>query len=42
MSEDKYNYLSIVRPGFTNRRPETDIEQELEDEKRRSKWVLIK
>lgn len=26
-----------VRPHWTSRRPETDMEQELEDEKRRTK-----
>ncbi len=37
MSEDKYNYLNGVRPGWTSRKPETDIEAEMKDEKRRTK-----
>ncbi len=37
MSEDKHTYLTKVRPGWTNRRPETDIEIELSEERRRKK-----
>ena len=33
MSEERWYFLTHTRPGYTNRRPETDIEQELEDEK---------
>ena len=34
MSEDKYTYLTTVRPGYTTRRPETDIEIEENESKR--------
>ncbi len=37
MSEDKYIFLTNVRPGWSARRPETDIEAEMENEKRRKK-----
>ncbi len=37
MSEDKHTYLTQVRPGWTRRRPETNIEIELSEEKRRKK-----
>ena len=37
MSEDKYTFLTNVRPGWSARRPESDIEAETEDEKRRTK-----
>lgn len=35
MSEDRWTFLTLVRPGYTTRRPETDIEIE-EDESKRS------
>ncbi len=35
MSEDKYNHLTRVRPGWNSRRPETDIEAEIQDERKR-------
>ncbi len=34
MSEDKYIFLTNVRPGWSARRPETDIEAEDCDEKK--------
>ncbi len=37
MSEDKYIFLTHVRPGYKARRPECDIEAETENEKRRKK-----
>ena len=37
MSEDKYNYLNNVRPGWSRRRPMESIEAEIESEKRRLK-----
>ncbi len=35
MSEDKYIFLTHVRPGYKARRPECDIEAETADEKKR-------
>ncbi len=37
MSEDKYIFLTNIRPGWSARRPAAVIEAETEDEKRRTK-----
>lgn len=36
-SEDKYNHMNAVRPGWSNKRPAESIETETQDEKRRTK-----
>ncbi len=37
MSEDKWIFLTTVRPGWHVRRPAENVEQELEQEKRSKK-----
>ena len=37
MSEDKYIFLTNVRPGWSARRPMEVIEVETQDERRRTK-----
>ena len=32
--------VAHVRPGYKARRPECDIEAEMQDEKRRTKWQI--
>ncbi len=36
-SEDKHTFLTLARPGYTTRRPETDIEIDESEQKRRVK-----
>ncbi len=37
MNEDRWYFLTVTRPGYSNRRPETDIEIEESEQKRRKK-----
>ncbi len=32
-SEDRWLFLTLTRPGYTNRRPEETLEAEISDEK---------